>query len=70
MEHGEELPGRPFKLVRMKPNTWALRSLHQHVVTKPAGYDTVVHHWLIRLVFKITLPAVFKVGSWPALEFF
>lgn len=70
MEHGEEFPGRPFKLVRMKPNSWTSQSSHQHVVTKPAGYDTVMHHWLIWLVLKITLPAVFEVGSWPALKLF
>lgn len=43
-------------------------NVHEHVVTEPAGNDTVVHDGLVRLVLEVRLPAVGEVGSGPALK--
>lgn len=42
---------------------------HEHVVTEPAGNDTVMHDGLVGLVLKVRLPPVLEVGSWPPLKF-
>ena len=39
------------------------------MVAKQAGDNTVVHHWLVRLVLEVGFPACFEVGSRPRLEF-
>lgn len=43
-------------------------NVHEHVVTEPAGNDTVVHDGLVRLVLEVRLPSVGEVGSGPALK--
>lgn len=43
---------------------------HEHVVTKPARDDAVVHDGLIGLVLKVGFPAVREVRSRPPFEVF
>jgi hypothetical protein len=40
------------------------------MVTEPASNDRVVHNWLVGLFFKIRLPALSEVRSWPGFELF
>ena len=44
------------------------RDLHQHVVSKPASNDRVVHDGLVRLVLEVRLPPGIEVGSGPSFE--
>lgn len=34
----------------------------------PASDDTIMHHWLVRLVLEIRLPSVLEMRSWPCLK--
>jgi hypothetical protein len=43
-------------------------NIHEHVVTEPAGNDTVVHDGLVGLVLEVGLPSIGEVGSGPALK--
>jgi hypothetical protein len=45
-----------------------LAGRQQHVVTKPAGNDAVVHHGLVGLVLEVGVPAALEVRSRPVLE--
>jgi len=41
---------------------------HEHVVTEPAGNDTVVHDWLVWLVLEVAVPTRSELLAWPAVH--
>lgn len=43
---------------------------HEHVVTKPARDNTIVHDWLVGLVLKVGSPSVTEMRSRPPFELF